>query len=149
MAKRRRLKFASAQDVAAEVRRLRRGYERAGNWTLEQICWHLNKALSYSMQSNPNAAAQRGLIRRLQLKFILRTGMIPIRTKAPQRIAPPQQIPEAVVDEFLLTLAALQRFEGPFSPHPIFGQIRVEEFVRFHMIHCGHHLGYLLPAGRN
>ncbi len=38
---RRTLDYRSPADVAADVRRLRRGYVRSGTWTLPQTCWHL------------------------------------------------------------------------------------------------------------
>jgi len=145
-AKRRHLKFADAGDVAAEVRLLRKGYQRAGNWSLEQICWHLNKALSYSMQPVESTAARVGLIRRLQLRIILATKRIPLRVRAPQRIMPSDETDASAIDEFLLTLQVLQAYDGQFAPHRLFGPISRDQFFRFHMIHCGHHLGYLIPA---
>jgi hypothetical protein len=149
MAKHRHLRFADVDSVAAEVRRLRGGYDRAGNWSLEQVCWHLDKALSTSMQPGPHAPAPAGLIRRLQLKIILTTGRIPIRVQGPQRVMPPAQIDPAAIDDFLLTLQALGAFEGQFKPHPMFGPMDRDRFLRLHMIHCAHHLGFLVPAGRN
>jgi hypothetical protein len=149
MAKHRHLNFSNVDTVATEVRRLRTGYDRAGNWSLEQVCWHLDKALSASMQPGPHTAARTGLIRRLQLRIILTTGRIPIRVQAPQKVMPPAQVAQTAIDDFLLTLAALRAFEGEFAPHRMFGPIDRDRFFRLHMIHCAHHLGFLVPAGRN
>jgi len=149
MVRRRHLKFADADAVAAEVHRLRGGYERAGYWSLEQTCWHLNKAVYYSMQPGPHDTARAGLVKRLQLKVILATQRIPRGRRAPQRVMPPDQVEESVIDELLRTLQALKTFPGPFAPHRIFGKIDDERFFRFHMIHCAHHFGFLIPAGRN
>jgi len=147
--RRRPLKFADPDAVTAEVRRLRAGYERAGNWSLEQTCWHLNKAMYYSMQPGPHDPARVGLVRRLQLKVILAMELIPRGRQAPQRVLPPDQPEESVIDEFLITLQALKTFPGPFAPHRMFGKMDDKKFFRFHMIHCAHHFGFLAPAGRN
>lgn len=101
------------------------------------------------MQPGPHNAAPVGLVRKFQLKIILTTGIIPAGRQAPERVLPPAQVNDSVIDEFLLTLKALGTFAGPFAPHRMFGEMEHDKFVRFHMIHCGHHLGFLVPAGRN
>ena len=35
--------------------------------------------------------------------------------------------------------------DGPFTAHPIFGPLSVEEWRNLHRIHCAHHLSFAKP----
>jgi len=148
------LKFADADAVAAEVRRLRSGYTQAGNWNLRQTCWHLNKAVRFSMQggstgspgsASPGSAAKRSL-QWATARIVLITGWVPTGVSAPQRVIPPTDAPESAIDEFLAALAELKRFSGEFGVHPRFGRLSRDQYMRLHWIHCSHHLGFLTPT---
>jgi hypothetical protein len=143
---RRRLKFADADAVAADVRDLREGYSKCGNWTLEQACWHLAKALRASMRPPPYDPVESSLIKKVQLRAILLAGRIPSGVRAPEHIVPPGDVPESAIDDLLAALEELKQFKGEFAPHRMLGNVKHDDFVRLHMIHCGHHLGLLHPT---
>src|SRR5437016_5780144 len=51
---RRQLRFASFDEVVADAENLlAKGYERAGNWDLAQVCGHLAEWLRYPMDGFP------------------------------------------------------------------------------------------------
>ncbi len=146
MSERRRLVFGDADQVAAEVSRLRKGYRKMGNWSLPQICQHLTKAIGYSMNPAPDRKVESGFMQWLQVKAILAFGQIPAGVEAPQRIVPPEETEESAVDDFLSMLQKLKDFRGEFAPHPMLGRMKHGDFVKLHLIHCAHHLGFLTPA---
>lgn len=150
MSERRTLKFANADAVAAEVGRLRKGYNRSGEWSLPQICKHLDVAMRFSMKPPKERKPPRkvGFLQWTQLRVILLTGRIPAGFPAPERIIPPDDTPESAIDEFLAALREWENFTGEFNPHPMLGQMSHREGVRLHLIHCAHHLGFLSPAGK-
>jgi len=53
---RRLIRFASEDDVIADVQSLRKGYKRVGSWSLPQMAWHLNQAVLARMKPGPHAA---------------------------------------------------------------------------------------------
>jgi hypothetical protein len=148
VSERRRLKFANADEVAAEVGRLRKGYTQAGEWSLAQMCGHLDMAIRYSMQPAPERKNETTFLQWLQLKLILAFGRLPAGIAAPKRITPPDDTPDSAIDEFLVALREMKDFKGEFSPHPRLGKIKRRNYVRLHLIHCAHHLGFLSPAGK-
>jgi hypothetical protein len=143
---RRPLKFADADAVAADVRQLREGYSKSGNWTLEQACWHLAKALRASLRPGPPPSVRTGLIKKIQLRAILLARRIPSGVNAPEHIVPPADVPESAIDDFLAALQELKQFKGEFAPHRMLGNVEHDDFVRLHMIHCAHHLRLLHSA---
>jgi hypothetical protein len=64
---------------------------------------------------------------------------------------PQKPLPEPGGDE----AAALERFrgmlnrfvehQGDYLPSPFFGALSREESQQLNLIHCNHHLGYLIP----
>ncbi|HVT82031.1 MAG TPA: DUF1569 domain-containing protein [Phycisphaerae bacterium] len=143
-AEKRLLKLANAEEVAGEVRRLRAGYARAGNWTLPQICWHLNTIMTFTMSPGPHAPLEVDAAAKAKLAQVLATGQVS-GVKAPERVVPPEDVGEEVIDQFLGTLQRLQTFKGPFAPHRLFGEVPFDDYVRLHLIHASHHLGHLIP----
>jgi hypothetical protein len=143
---RRTLKFAGADDVAADVKRLRPGYRQAGSWNLPQISWHLDKAIRFSMEPRPPIAPS--LVQKMQLKAILAIGRIPNGVQAPERVQPPPDTPESAIDEFLEALVILKDFKGEFAPHRMLGSMDHDQFMRLHLIHCAHHISFLSPTSR-
>jgi hypothetical protein len=141
---RRNLKFEGADDVAVDVKKLRPGYTRAGSWDLPQTCWHLNKAIRFSMEPRPPVTPT--LLQRMQLKTILMVGRIPAGVQAPDRILPPPDASEGSIDEFLEALVLLRDFKGEFAPHRMLGSIDPDKFMRLHLIHCAHHFSMLSPT---
>jgi hypothetical protein len=143
---RRKLKFADTEAAAAEVERLRKGYTVVGEWSLPQMCRHLDMAIRYSMKPAPERKNEITFLQWVQLRLILAFGRIPAGIAAPKRICPPDDTPEAAIDEFLEALREMKDFKGEFAPHPRLGKIKRRQYIRLHLIHCAHHLGFLRPV---
>lgn len=146
MTERRKLKFADTEAAAAEVERLRKGYTVVGEWSLPQMCRHLDMAIRYSMKPAPERKNEITFLQWVQLRLILAFGRIPAGIAAPKRICPPDDTPEAAIDEFLEALREMKDFKGEFAPHPRLGKIKRRQYIRLHLIHCAHHLGFLRPV---
>lgn len=147
---RRQLNFNSEDDVIAEVRRLRAsGCTKRGNWSLPQICMHLDRAVQYRMQPGPYAPdtpeqnAKKPLV-----AGILASGKLPQGITAPDAMIPPADCGEESIDSFLATMERYKRFPGPTAPHRIFGMLNEPDARMLNLIHCAHHLSYLTPMAR-
>lgn len=145
MSERRKLKFATTEEAAAEVERLRKGYKQLGEWSLPQMCRHLELAIHYSMQPAPERKNETKFTQWLLLKIILLFKRIPAGQANSKRITPPDEVPESAIDEFKDELKKMDEFKGEFSPHPMLGKIKHKDYVKLHLIHCAHHFGFLVP----
>jgi hypothetical protein len=148
---RRDLSYANEDEVIADVGNLRRGHVRLGGWTLEQICWHLEQGVRYRMAPPPHAAntaeqeARAGV-----LKQVLASGRLPGNIVAPEPMVPPKDPGAQAVDSFIRSMREFRDFPGPIAPHRIFGKIPNEADARkLNLIHCAHHLSYLIPTTAN
>ena len=146
MTERRKLKFADTAAAAAEVERLRKGYTQVGEWTLPQACKHLDMAIRYSMKPAPGRNIKKTFVKWGLLRLILGLGRIPAGIAAPKHINPPDETPDSAIDDFLGALREMKDFTGEFAPHPMLGKIKRRQYVRLHLIHCAHHLGFLRPV---
>jgi hypothetical protein len=108
-------------------------------------CWHLGKAIRFSMRPGPWEPVNAGAMRWL-LKLILIVGKIPSGVHAPERVTPTNDVPDAAIDEFLTALEDLKNYKGEFAPHPKFGPVKRRSFYKLHLIHCAHHFSFLLPT---
>ncbi len=79
------------------------------------------------------------------LKKILEEGVLPT-VEAPKQVMPPGDAEGLEIDRFLETLERFRKFKGPYAPHRLFGEMSVEDYARLHLIHCSHHLGFLVPV---
>jgi hypothetical protein len=143
------LVFNSVDDVIADVQKLRKGWEQtAGQWTLPQICWHLEIAMRTSMTpvQNPVETPEQ-TANKPRLQALLAAGKITGFIPAPERAVPPADAGDAAIDAFLATLEKYKTFPGPFAPHRLFGKMTDDEARRIALIHCAHHLSYLAPKG--
>jgi hypothetical protein len=148
---RRALTFASLDEVMPYVDRLLEGYTTVGNWSLAQICEHLARSINCTIDGFPVRAPWivRKTLGRLLLWRILRTGRFAEGMKAPAEYQPAGGGDERAAAEGLR--AALRRFAthaGPLVEHPMGGWVSREVWVRFHCIHCAHHLSFAVPAER-
>jgi hypothetical protein len=146
MTTRRPVKFASADDVVADVQRLRSvPYTRSGNWSLEQACWHLNFVTNYFMSPGPHPIPNTPPDAHQNLKSVLAGGQIPTGIRSPDPALPPEACSPDAVDSFIATMQRFKDFPGPFAPHRLFGSLTLEEGRQLTMIHCAHHFSYLVP----
>ena len=142
---RRQLKYASADEIIADVERLRaRGCDRCGNWTLPQVCWHLHVTTEFVMRPGPYAPDTPEIVEMRPLMHkILAEGMPPGLT-APDHVIPPADAPDTAVDEFLSTMRRFATFQN-FAPHRRFGHVGDDAIRGLVLAHAAHHLSYYVP----
>ena len=146
---RRELEFGDFDEVLAEVQRLRSaGYTRAGQWNLAQICDHLAYFIEGSLDGYGFRAPWLlkvifgGFIRRR----ILNTRRMKAGVPTPQTPLPPPETDEAEAVKRLETaIARFRQRRAEFRPSPFFGALSPEQWRTMHLVHCAHHLGFLLP----
>ena len=149
---RRRLQFHDMDDVAKEAERLlTKGYDKAGSWDLTQACNHLADALASSTTTGVKPMVPlpvRWYIKWRYLNKVLASGRLPRGVKAPESLrSPPSGDPEAAVQRLRDAIATFKVHQGEFHPHPYFGHLNRAQARQFHLIHCAHHLSFLVPAG--
>jgi hypothetical protein len=145
------LAFASLDHVIPDVDRLLAGHITVGNWSLGQICDHLARSITYSLEGFPVRAPWllRKTLGPLILRRILKSGHFVEGMTAP-RPYQPKPVADAQ-DEAEGLRAAIRRFathDGPPAEHPLAGAVSRSVWERFHCIHCAHHLGFVLPVER-
>lgn len=140
------LRFANEDEVIADIRRLRQGYEQTGGWSLPQICWHLNQTMQARMRPGPyEPDSPEQLARKPLVERIMASGELPKGIVAPPIVSPPADAGEEAVDACLATLELLKTHKG-FAPHRLFGTLPDEVARTQNLIHVAHHLSHLVPA---
>ncbi len=140
---------ARARGVAAD----RWNVPRApGKWSPAQVCDHLARAYEEGRKTlcgecGPSGMPRwlRPLIRVLYFNKVLKTGRFPKGSKAPPAFepaanpAPPadnlRRLEKAAADFD----AEAQRRADVAIDHPVFGRIKVVDYVRLNAIHTRHH----------
>jgi hypothetical protein len=146
MTERRILIFDSPADVAREIVRLREGCKCLGNWTLSQVCFHLNAVMLATMKPGPyQEDTPEQISRKPILDQMLSTRRNPGGIVAASDAIPPSDVPDSSIDEFLETLRRFETYSRPFAPHRLYGCMNDSSRRRHQLIHCAHHLGYLVP----
>jgi hypothetical protein len=127
-----------------------------GKWTPAQIVEHLALALELSATTFAARRAKEPMTRRgttLREKigkvFTFGLGRFPPGLKAPDRTTPPPQVDgRAAEAHFRSALAAWEAVERELLPgrrhdlfvkHPRLGDLTLEEWGRFHLVHARHH----------
>jgi hypothetical protein len=128
----------------------------AGKWTPAQIVEHLALGLSLSGETllarrhhPPMSRRPRTPAERIAKLLILGFHWFPPGRKAPSRTTPMDQITRRVAEQhFLEGIASWGQIERDLLPargtdlfvkHPRLGDLTIEEWIRFHAIHCRHH----------
>jgi hypothetical protein len=143
---RRALRYPDFNAVKTDVQNLRtKDYQQLGNWTLSQIAWHLNKAFEFPLNTPATDPTDEQRAFRPALEQFLSTGSLPAGIKAPDIAVPPATANDSDVDALLATLDRAAAHNRP-AQHRRFGPLTAEEFHRLSLLHCAHHLSYLLPA---
>ena len=152
---RRQLRFNDLDEVVRDAEGLlARGYERAGNWDLAQVCGHLAEWLRFPVEGFPKAPAPiravfwvlRKTVGRKKLLTYITTGSFPAgKPTMPETVPPPGGDPRAAVEKLRTSVNRLKAHTGPIVPSPLFGPMTKEEAVRMQLVHCAHHLSFLVP----
>jgi hypothetical protein len=151
---RRQLKFASFDDVVAEVERLQAGgYDKAGTWDLAQVCDHLAAWATYPVQGFPKPPLPIALMLRLvratlgrgMYEKYMREGMPAGKPTMPQSVAAPGGDTAAAVERLKAAYARFKAHAGDYLPSPLFGKLTRDEATALQLRHAEHHLGFLVP----
>ncbi len=149
---RRQLDFQTAEEVIAEIRRLQEtGYQPLGNWSLTQICEHLDKTMTGGMEGT-NARLPwilRKTVGKWFVQSVLKThrmsrGIPTVKVLRPSQ--PSREEISAVIDQCVETLKRAERFSGPLPPHALCDNLSVEDWKKLNWVHAAHHLSFLKPA---
>jgi hypothetical protein len=128
----------------------------AGKWSPAQIVEHLALGLTLSAQTFAARKDHAAMARRprtpaekIAKLFIFGFRWFPPGRKAPERTTPPVVMTRAAAEQhFLAGLAAWDAVERELMParranlfvkHPRLGDLTVNEWLRFHVIHARHH----------
>jgi len=149
---RRELDFRSFREARDEVARLRReGYEQAGNWDLAQVCGHLADWLRYPVEGFPMRRLPwlaRATVGRWFGNRILRTRKMPsVKTGAKASVHPPGEDLDANVAALERAIRRYESHAEPLAPSPVFHNLTREQYDQIQLIHCAHHLSFLVPKG--
>ncbi|MFO0804845.1 MAG: DUF1569 domain-containing protein [Gemmataceae bacterium] len=152
---RRTLRFATLDDAVADAEELlAKGYDKAGQWSLGQVCGHLANWLSYPMDGFPKAPPPIRLMLWLarhsigpgKLKQYLATGdMGAGKPTMPQSVPAPDADDREGVAKYRAMVDRAIRFAGTPLPSPLFGPMDRDTWVKLNCVHAAHHLAYLTP----
>lgn len=151
---RRTLTFASLDDVIRDAENLlAKGYDKAGNWDLSQVCLHLAEWMRFPVEAFPKmplllrpvAWLVRTLIGKKMQAKVLDRGFRSGGQTMPQTVFPPGGDETAAVAKLKQSAEQLSGHTGPIHPSPLFGAMTKDEAVRLQSKHCEHHLSFLIP----
>lgn len=145
----RQLEFKDFTDVLAELDRLHAGgCEKLVQWDLAQVCNHL----AYFMEGALDGHTYRVpwifkfLFGRLVLRRILKKRRMKAGVPSPQKPPPtPGGDESAAVARLKQAIGRLLSHEGELHASPFFGYLTPQQWRDLHLIHCAHHLGFLVP----
>lgn len=145
----RELAFKDFTEVCSEVDRLhRQGYEKLGQWDLAQVCDHLSFFIGGSLDGHGFRTPWlvKALLGRMVLKRILTQRKMKVGVFTPQKRLPvPGGDEAAAIARFKEVVGRLESHQGELVDSPFFGHLTPEQWRELHLIHCGHHLGFLQP----
>ncbi len=148
---RRELEFRNLDALIDHLQELRdHPYERAGQWSLGQVCEHLRLFMINSMDGFgfrlPWLVRMAGP---LLLGRTLRRRRIPEGGRGPKPLMPPEASTlddAAAVDAFIQTVERYRDHAQPLHPSPLFGRLTRDQWDQIHLIHAAHHLSFIIPV---
>lgn len=148
----RALDFRDFSQVVKEIESLHRdGYAKTGQWDLAQVCNHLAYFIQGSLDGHSFRVPWllKVLFGRLVLRRILKQRRMKAGVFTPQKPLPaPGGDEKAAVMRLEEQMERLQTHQGELHASPFFGYLTPEQWRELHLIHCGHHLGFLIPKGQ-
>ncbi|WP_337176036.1 DUF1569 domain-containing protein [Paludisphaera sp.] len=152
---RRRLRFHDLDEAVRDAEALLAGgYRRLGRWDLSQACGHLADWLTYPVEGFPPAPLAlrpvmfllRHTVGPRMLRKTLAGGEMPANAPTlPASVPAPGGDDAAAVDRLRRAVARFKAHQGPYRPSPMFGAVSRDESARMQLLHCAHHLGFLVP----
>lgn len=145
---RRPLVFRDLLAVPPDVDRLIRGHRTVGNWSLGQILNHLSSSIQYTLSGFPGRHAPRLVqltVGRTVRAVMFTTGRVARGVPLPAEYLPRPDLDVAREATSLNhAIAAVLQPAGPLHPHPLLGRLTHAQWLRFHAIHCAHHLSFAI-----
>ena len=149
-------KFTNLDEVVQRLELLQReGYTSAGNWNLAQVSEHLRDWFSFMISGYPSNPfpvnwmlwGMKVTVGKSMLQKILRTGMM---ASGGPTIKQTVHSAEGLDDDQSVQRLRemIERFQlhsEAYFPSPIFGKLSADEGLRLQLIHCDHHLSFLVP----
>lgn len=151
---RRKLAFASLAEVVVDAENLlAKGYDKAGNWDLAQVCGHLSEWLRFPIEGFPKfplllrpfAWLFRVTKSKAILAKILADGFPAQARTVPETVPLPGGDPAAAVAKLRDAVVRYATFDGERHPSPLFGKLDQETATRVQLLHAAHHLSFLVP----
>jgi len=148
---RRKLSFASLDEVVADAENLfAKGYDRAGNWDLSQVCSHLADWLRFPVEGFPVPFVMRPMFWLLRNTFgpgmkrkYLTEGMPANNPTIRSTVAKSGGDPVAAIAKLKEAATRFTAYVGPIKQSPVFGKMDKEEALQLQLRHCEHHLSFL------
>jgi hypothetical protein len=152
---RRPLSFTDLDEVVRDVEQLRaKGYSRAGNWDLAQVCDHLTDWMRYQIDGYPRTGCLIGTVLWLVkltkgkqiLREILSTGTMRAGSQTLRdTVHAPGGDEAPAVERLKQTAQRFKAHSGDYRPSPLFGSLTRDEATKLQLVHCAHHLSFLVP----
>lgn len=124
-------------------------YDRAGAWSLGQICDHLTTFMRGSLEGfGFRLPWYMRLAGPLILRSTLQSRRIPAGIKTPPPLMPAVESnlqDAAAIDALLAMLDRYEQHTGPMQPSALFGRLSREQWDQIHLIHAAHHLSFITP----
>jgi hypothetical protein len=148
---RRRLNYASLDEVLADAERLSSGPVKSlGNWSPGQVFRHLAAAYNGSIDGiTMTLPWHLRLMARIFKKKLLAGPMPPgfkLPADAAETLVPPPTSTEEGLAELRAAIARLQR-EPNRARSPVFGEMGKDEWNTIHLHHANLHMSFLVPLG--
>ncbi len=152
---RRELDFRDLDAVVNDAESLQAGgYLQVGRWDLAQVCGHLAEWMRFPFDGFPKPPLLIRLIlwsmrhtvgRRLLRKTLQSRSMPSDGHTMPETVPQPGGDETASVERFRQIAARFRAHHGQFHPSPLFGKMDRETLTQLQLIHCSHHLSFLIP----
>jgi hypothetical protein len=152
---RRKLSFTSLDEVVPDAENLlAKGYERAGNWDLAQVCSHLADWMRFPIDGfevplfiRPFLWMMKVTVGKAKLRKYLAEGMPAGKPTMPSTVAVSGGDPAAAIAKLKESVERFKAHTGPIHPSPLFGAMDKDTAMRLQLVHCAHHLSFLVPRG--
>lgn len=149
-ATKRRLDFHTADEVIAEIDRLRTGgYDKLKNWNLTQNCEHLTATMLAGLEGMGTRMPRilRVTVFRWIFAWMLRRRKMLSAPTAPELrpTSPGDTDDDAIIDRCIETLRRAAARDQPIDRHPLLENMPATDWQQINYIHAAHHLGFLQP----
>lgn len=157
---RRNLRFGSLDEVLADATHLSETELQAvGKWNFAQICEHLADWMRFPVDGFPRKAfpirailwMMKVTIGKSTIKKILATESMKAGTPTMPDTVKPADVSSnaAALEQLAQAIENFKNHSGEFHPSPIFGALSREDALKLQLIHCAHHLSFLVPVDAN